>query len=213
MTTTENTTIEKTVPTQQYNNLQAAYDYFNEKLFDGTLANCLLTFGRDVKKCRGYFHSEQWENGDKKCHTISLTPSHLNRPLDAVLSTLVHEMVHLWQQDFGKASRNGYHNKEWGTKMKEIGLYPSSTGEDGGAETGQAVSHYVIPGGAYIEAFKNIPDHVSLPWIGVNGSTKGKKAAASKIKYTCLGCEANAWGKPDLNIQCGDCFQTMEEVG
>jgi hypothetical protein len=31
--------------------------------------------------------------------------------------------------------------------MREIGLQPSSTGEPGGMETGQTVSHYIIPGG------------------------------------------------------------------
>jgi hypothetical protein len=31
--------------------------------------------------------------------------------------------------------------------MREIGLQPSSTGEPGGMETGQTVSHYILPGG------------------------------------------------------------------
>jgi hypothetical protein len=31
--------------------------------------------------------------------------------------------------------------------MKGIGLQPSTTGEPGGKETGQSVTHYVLPGG------------------------------------------------------------------
>lgn len=27
----------------------------------------------------------------------------------------------------------------------------------------------------------------------------------TKIKYTCPACEINVWGKPELNIRCGDC--------
>lgn len=27
----------------------------------------------------------------------------------------------------------------------------------------------------------------------------------TKIKYTCSACETNVWGKPELNILCGDC--------
>jgi hypothetical protein len=26
-----------------------------------------------------------------------------------------------------------------------------------------------------------------------------------RTKYTCPSCEANAWGKPDLALICGDC--------
>jgi hypothetical protein len=58
------------------------------------------------------------------------------------LSTLVHEMVHVWQQHCGTPSKRGYHNKEWATKMKSVGPQPSSTGMVGGKETGQRMSHY-----------------------------------------------------------------------
>jgi predicted SprT family Zn-dependent metalloprotease len=141
---------------------------------------------------------------------ISLTPMHLNRDLKLVFGTLVHEMCHLWQQDFGKPSKNGYHNKEWAEKMKEVGLHPSNTGDEGGKETGQKVTHYILDGGRFDEVFKNIPDHISLPWIGAGMSEK-KKAVRNKVKYSCPVCEANVWGKPDMNITCGDCDQVFEE--
>ena len=31
-----------------------------------------------------------------------------------------------------------------------------------------------------------------------------------KTKYTCSGCSANVWGKPKLNIDCGDCKQPFQ---
>ena len=36
-----------------------------------------------------------------------------------------------------------------------------------------------------------------------------KKKAASKTKYTCPGCAANAWAKPGMNLVCGDCSEAM----
>jgi hypothetical protein len=45
-----------------------------------------------------------------------------------ILSTLVHEMVHVWQETYGNPSRRGYHNRQWAEKMREVGLQPSSTG-------------------------------------------------------------------------------------
>ena len=69
-----------------------------------------------------------------------------------MLSTLVHEMVHLWQHHDGKPSRNGYHNSQWAAKMREVGLIPTDTGEPGGKETGQKVTHMIEEGGRFDKA-------------------------------------------------------------
>ena len=37
-----------------------------------------------------------------------------------------------------------------------------------------------------------------------------KKKAASKTRYSCPACELNVWGKPGINVKCGDCDETME---
>jgi predicted SprT family Zn-dependent metalloprotease len=72
-----------------------------------------------------------------------------HRSTQDVLATFVHEMTHLEQTAFGKPTRTGYHNRAWGALMKRVGLYPSSTGEPSGKETGQRVHHYIIAGGPF----------------------------------------------------------------
>lgn len=199
----------------QYTNLQLAYDFFNENLFDNKLAPCIIVFGRDIKRCYGYFHAEQWQHVESKLrtHTISLTPMHLDRPLQEIFGTLVHEMVHLWQHDHGEnKSKNGYHNKEWAEKMKEIGLYPSSTGQEGGKETGPKVSHYIIGGGPFDNCFQNMPEDIKLHWIGAADQEKKKKPKREKTTYQCPGCEAKIWGKPDLRVQCLECEEIFETL-
>jgi predicted SprT family Zn-dependent metalloprotease len=53
---------------------------------------------------------------------IALNPrTFIDRTDREIVSTLVREMVHLWQFHFGKPGRRGYHNKQWATKMEEIG--------------------------------------------------------------------------------------------
>lgn len=193
---------------EQYTNLQLAYNYFNEQLFDSKLSDCLITLRSHGKRTLGLFHAEQWQHGDDLCHEIALSPAHLRRPLQDVFGTLVHEMCHLWQQDHGKPSRGGYHNKEWGGKMKDVGLYPSNTGEPGGKEVGQQMTHYFIEGGAFLASMEAMPDEIKLPWIGVEPATK-KKATPSKFRYGCPNCDAVAWGKADLLILCGVCNEEM----
>jgi len=77
-------------------------------------------------------------------------------PFQQIMQTLVHEMAHLWQGHFGKPSRNGYHNRQWGNKMKEIGLFPSNTGKPGGRQNGQQMMDYVIEGGEFEKAYKEL---------------------------------------------------------
>ena len=138
--------------TDFYGKLQKAFGYYNEHLFDGCLDNVIITTNNNGKAL-GYASNGHWFYGEEAVDEISLCKkSFNNRTLVEILSTLVHEMCHVWQYQHGKPSRGGYHNKEWGVKMKEVGLHPSSTAQPGGKETGQRVSHYIVKGGAFINA-------------------------------------------------------------
>ncbi len=87
-------------------------------------------------------------------------------PVMGTLSTIAHEMAHLWQQHFGDPGRRGYHNKEWGRKMKEIGLMPSNTGKPGGRQTGEQMTHYIIEGGRFeVSAKKLLAGEFGITWM------------------------------------------------
>lgn len=189
----------------QYGNLQSAYDYFNEKLFNSELKPCMITLRSRNNRTLGLFHAAQWEKQDEVIHEIALSPLHLNRPLVAVFGTLVHEMVHLWQQDYGTPSRNGYHNREWGTMMESVGLQPSDTGEIGGKKTGVQMTHYVLNRGAFELAFNRIPASISLPWLGAGKHREVTTKVKNKVKYGCTSCDVQAWGKPGLALKCVEC--------
>jgi hypothetical protein len=183
-----------------------AFDYFNTVLFGDDLPRCMLNFSRHARSL-GFFAPERWERPDGRTHEISLNPDVLKRPVKDTMGTLVHEMVHLWQQEFGKPSRNGYHNREWADRMESVGLMPSTTGAPGGKRTGQSMTHYIIAGGPFDVAFGAMPRDCLLPWLSgapVKASGPDPKDK-NKVKYTCPGCAANVWGKPDLSIICGDC--------
>src|SRR5262249_10707649 len=132
---------------------------------------------------------------------------------EAILSTLVHEMVHAWQIAHGTPPRKSYHDREWARKMKEVGLFPSSTGEPGGKETGATVSHYIIEGAAFAQAFARLKGTgFELRWQSRADNTERQKKAASKTKYTCPNCGQNAWAKPDASLICGACYDEEGEI-
>ncbi len=206
-----------TKPTSaQFAAFQAMYDYFNAALFGGALPGVFLNFSRHAN-CYGFFAADRWEGGAGTItHEISLNPAHLKgRDPRQVVSTLVHEMVHCWQQENGSPGKRTYHNMEWAQKMEEVGLFPSSTAAPGGKRVGYRVSHYVIEGGPFARAFDAMPRDYLLPWVcwEPTGQSKGKAKPVSKLKYTCPSCAANAWGKPGLYLRCGECEEDMQAAG
>jgi predicted SprT family Zn-dependent metalloprotease len=201
----------------QFNMIDKLFDYYNQRLFDGKLNDCMINMSRQ-KGAYGFFQPQNWKKYnlkkevDKDIHEISLNPNYLDRPNIEWHSTLVHEMVHLWQQDFGKPSRSNYHNKQWARKMEEIGLIPSSTGQPGGKKTGQGMSHYVSTNGQFIEVFNRLMEK-SIKYSPLQGLETNKAASrkAYKTKYECP-CGNNVWGKPGLHIVCAVCNQSFEQT-
>ena len=202
----------------QFEMLDDLYQYYNKELFEGKLPDCMIITSRR-KGAHGTFIFENWKNkknkkDEKYIHEISLNPDSLDRKDEEWQSTLVHEMIHLWQYVYGKPSRAGYHNKEWAQKMEGIGLMPTNTGKEGGKKTGQGVTHYIIPDGAFIKAFKKLKEK-ELNCIPTGAALNIKKPAAanarSKTKYTCE-CGNNVWGKPNLIITCNACQKIFLEA-
>ena len=200
-----------------YNSLEEAYNFFNEKLFEGKLEPVIITLVRK-KGSLGFFRLKSFtaKGREDKASELALNPDGLDRTDLEILSTLVHEMCHKAQYQYGNPSRPGYHNKEWGAMMESLGLMPSSTGMEGGKRTGQKMTHYIIPGGRFeILALKYIEDGFKLNWAGITAGLAGllkpaAKKAKSKVKYTCPECKLNAWAKPEAPLMCGICRVDME---
>ena len=205
-------------PTEQaYSELQHAYDVFNTRLFAGQLPPCLITMQRK-NRTYGYFSGARWnDQAGAVTDEIALNPAHFaTRSTEEVLSTLAHEMVHLWQHHCGTPSRSTYHNREWAAKMDAIGLCPSHTGAPGGKRTGQHMGHYVVAGGPFAQACTDLlaegfviswRDRAWAPAPG-KGKTEGK--AGVRTKYTCPDCGLNAWAKAEVVLLCGACEVALE---
>lgn len=196
--------------------LQDAYNYFKYHLFDNKLSPVVLTLNRKARSM-GYYRPNSWvSDRQETLPEININPSILHMPATEVMQTLVHEMCHHYQFLFGKAGRGGYHNIEFSRIMFSVGLMCSSTGKPGGRITGESMADYFIEGGRFIQVFNEMPSEFLLPFkpyentlslvepsieVSVVNQTKDR----SKVKYTCQSCGINTWGKPQLNLKCGDC--------
>lgn len=196
---------ELTPTSAQYQAFDAIFDHFNATLFEGGLPSVMLTFSRRAR-VRGWFKPNVWE---ASTHEIALNPDAFGGRTPAeIASTIVHEMVHLWQAVHGKPTRRGYHNVEWATQMEKVGLVPSDTGAPGGKKTGQRVSHYIQEGGPFAEAFEDLGEKAFFPFgvaTAVDSLKTSPQPKRNKTRHTCPSCDQNAWGKPHARLICGDC--------
>lgn len=174
-------------PTQEvYQELQHAYDWFNQRLFDNTLPNCLITLQREKDTC-GYFSQNRFGNHvGRTVDEIALNPSFFAiTPLVETMQTLVHEQTHVWQFHHGSPGRGRYHNEEWAAKMESIGLMPSSTGRPGGRRTGDKVSDYAIKGGAFLQACEElVTDTFRISWYDRFPTPKQVLTGSQTFSYT-----------------------------
>ena len=200
------------ITTVEYGGVQAAFDHFNRVLFEGKLTDVFITYQRKAHSM-GYFSPDRFAGrvGKFAKHELALNPDvFISQTDEQICQTLVHEMTHLKQQDFGKPSARGYHNREWAMMMKAVGLQPSSTGAVGGKETGSHMMDYIIPGGPFEQAFKTL---ASTGWrLNLESAHRagGTKAPKNKTKYTCPSCGLNMWGnRPNLDISCNPCGCVM----
>lgn len=196
-----------TPTSEAYNELQEAYEHFNKHLFENALPPCLITLQRQTRTY-GYFSPDRFIKRSSKTmiDEIAMNPAYFaTRPLKEVLSVLVHEMAHLWQQHFGKPGRGRYHNKQWGDKMEAIGLHPSNTGRPGGKRTGDQMDHYIVDKGpfdlacdklttkeftlSWLDRFSEMPAHADNDTLsgaesqGVNIKAPGTRTQDGKAVY------------------------------
>ena len=227
---------------EAHGDLSSAFGFYNRELFAEQLPACLITQQRRARVL-GYFTQDRFLHAANglKVDEIAMNPSYFaTASTTDVLSTLVHEMVHLWQRHFGTPGRARYHNRQWAEKMKSIGLHPSSTGTPGGSETGDIMDHYIVPAGAFDLATKSLlRSGFAISWFDRFPTTTDQTAPgrtdspimkrpdldvilpiieksvqnrSNRIKYVCLSCHAAAWGKPALNLICGKCEKNFTAV-
>jgi len=194
-----------------YRAFSAAFDHFNVQLFDDTLPGCIITM-QQKRGTAAYYRPASWRQrkGQNKIDEIGFNPDLFKeRKTEIILSSLVHEMVHMWQYHFGSPSRNGYHNAEWAQRMTTCGLIPSHNGEQGGKQTGQLMMHYIDPNGDFLHQCRRLATTgYKIPWQTLGaGEGAGEPATKSRnrTKYQCSNCKTAVWGKPSIEITCTRC--------
>jgi hypothetical protein len=200
---------------QMYGPLLVAFNHFNSELFGGELPGCLVTI-RAEGKTKGFYHAKTFAalGGEAVTDEIAMNPAYFStHPLKDTASTFTHELVHHWQAHHGTPPRGGYHNRQWGMKMRSLGLIPSSTGAVGGKETGYRMDHYVVEGGPFDLSYARLETAGwQIGWGDAATSAGGNEVGSSKPKrarFVCLGCDLKMYGPPKAKVLCVPCGRPL----
>jgi hypothetical protein len=196
--------------------LENAFDVLNTVYFDNALPEAVITI-QSTPKVYGHFTlGKVWENSSNSFHEINIGAEYLNRPIENVLATLLHEMVHLFCFINGIAdTSNGgrYHNKRFKVEAEKRNLkieYARYIGYSVTSPTERFIEvlkqHGLYEGIEHcrIALKKSVP-----PTDG--GGTDGKRKSSTR-KYICPSCGISVRATKEVNIICGDCMVGMEDV-
>lgn len=111
--------------------LNKAFNKLNKDYYDGKLPEVVITIQSGKNgKYYGWFWKNRWKNANQNAnvetyHEINIGAEHLSRPIDNIISTLQHEMVHLYCEENeikDTSNKNVYHNKRFKQEAEKRGL-------------------------------------------------------------------------------------------
>lgn len=200
---------EKYIGTVEY--LSRLYDYCNAKLFDGELVKPVITVQQDAKnKTNGWWSfGKVWKENEKDEgeHELNMTAQQLNRPINEIAATLIHEMCHQYAQEnnMQDTSRSGtYHNKLFKTIAEKHGLHVECVTTIGWSHTTLTDETAAI----IAEFVKDNPASVIYRMPVFKGQTV---KTSSTRKYVCPDCGQSVRATKSVNIMCADCMVYMHE--
>ena len=191
--------------------LEDAYGVFNREYFNGELPMVMITIQSSLKAYGHCTTKKIWASGSDRYYELNLSAEYLSRPIENVLATLVHEMVHIYCMETGikDTSNNGrYHNKRFKTEaeMRDLKIAYAPTIGWSVTEPTEVFIRNVKTWGLY-DACENYRLG-ALQTDSSEGTDKPRKKTSTR-KYYCPVCGNSVRATKDVNILCMDCNVQM----
>lgn len=190
--------------------LEDAYDVLNIKYFEGALPKAVITIQSSPKAYGHFTPWDAWKENDTGYKEINLGAETLNRPIENVIATLIHEMVHFsnWCSNIKDCSRGGYyHSKKFKIEAEKRGLiieYDKTIGYSPTSPSLELIDFIKEQGWQGVDLARQ--GQLSFSG-GNNGRTK-----SNVRKYLCPECGCSVRATKSVNVACLDCDCPMELV-
>lgn len=199
--------------------LEKIFRSLNEDKFNGELETPIITV-QSTPRAYGHITVRKvWKNSRHgEQYEINIGAGTLNRPIEDVVSTMLHEMVHLYNlmHDIQDCSRGGtYHNKKFKEKAEEVGLVIDYDSRIGWSITspGEDLINYIV-GQQWEDILINREEGVRISIGGKSGDSGSgaddiEKKPSSTRKYQCPCCGMSVRATKEVRIICADCAELL----
>lgn len=204
------------------NQLEKMFRALNADFFDNLLDTPIITVTPSSRSFAHYTPWDAWQAKGEHRREINIASGTLNRPLDAITASLLHEMCHMYNDtvlNIADVSRNNtYHNKHFAKTAEAHGLVVERTEKYGWARTSpsDALLNWLLDHNELKEielcraspflASENTGTHTNK---GTHDSYAGR--GNNSRRYYCPCCHTIVRATRAVNILCGDCLQSMTE--
>ncbi len=205
--------------------LEKIYRELNTNKFGGRLEEPVITI---VNTPRAYGHvtcGRVWnitkKDGQESRYELNISSETMTRPIEDVVSTMLHEMVHIYHLMNGirDTSRGGtYHNKTFKEKAESVGLVLGHDAKYGWTVTSpsEGLIDYIVSKG-WTEICMNRGGGISFSGGAPDGAEPDRgggtgkriKKPSSTRKYVCPVCGMSVRATREVRIKCADCDELM----
>lgn len=195
--------------------LSKIFNLINEEYFAGSLEVPTITIQSTVGAYGHVTTSKVWktESGNAS-YELNIGADYLNRPIENIVATLIHEAVHLYSMQSGikdTSNKGIYHNKRFKELAEERGLIINKHAKYGWTVTApseETINFCITYGLQEILICRN----TGISVTGTNGNNNrdgsGNKPAGKKgnsLKWVCPCCNTIIRSTRMVNVECGDC--------
>lgn len=204
--------------------LEKCFRLLNQDFFSGELPTPIITVIPTPKAYAHYVPYDIWQTKDNNKREINIASGTLDRPLENIVASLLHEMVHMYNDvilNTQDTSRNGtYHNRQFAQQAEAHGLIVTRSDKYGYAHTEPADSllEWLLGHDELreIDICRSNPFYTAVG-IGTHSGNGGAIPTTTTNKnshsrrYICPCCHTIVRATKAVNLICGDCMERMEE--
>ena len=205
--------------------LNQIFDLLNDRFFENELSKPVITIQSTPRAYGHYTLYDAWSvDGEKGMREINMGAGTLARPIEEVAATLLHEMVHYYNDlhEIKDCSRgNTYHNKNFRDAAQARGLQIEHHPTYGwsitkpGDELLQLCLDYDLRDirlnriDGFFARMGGSGTHDGSSAVGTATTTK----KSSSRKYVCPCCGMIVRATKEVRIKCMDCDTQLLQVG
>ena len=201
--------------------LVKVFRLINQEYFNNELEEPTITIQSTVGAYGHITTNKVWSNDEVKSYELNISADYLNRPIENVVATLIHEGVHLYAMQNGikdTSNRGVYHNRTFKELAEQRGLLISRHEKYGWTitePTEETIDFCISYGLEDIEICRQ-----SDFYIGISGGKSGNgntgtpstRNPSSTRKYICPCCGNSFRATKDIRVLCMDCNEEFVKV-